>query len=90
LQPQPGSITLGRVPRPHFSHFANTRHENWTIIGVADRPDTDDVHTVEIYQGPDRDHPKLVLAPGEVPQFIAGLVATVVPGDLTARDDPDD
>jgi hypothetical protein len=78
------------VPRPTFSHFANTRHENWTIIGIADRPDTRDVHTVEIYQGPDRDRPALVLASDEVPQFIAGLVATVVPGDLTARDEPDD
>ena len=45
---------------------------------------------MEVYQGPDRDRPALVLAADEVPQFIAGLVATVVPGDLTARDEPDD
>lgn len=57
---------------------------------MADRPDTDDVHTVEIYQGPDRDRPALVLASDQVPQFVAGLVATIAPGDLTARDDPDD
>jgi hypothetical protein len=29
----------------------------------------------------------LVLAPEEVPQFVAGLIATVVPGDLTAEEE---
>ncbi|WP_143231069.1 hypothetical protein [Actinosynnema sp. ALI-1.44] len=68
---------------PVFSHFANTRHENWTIIGVADSAGQPGVRSVEIFQGPDHDHPRLVLAPEEVPQFVAGLIATVMPGDLT-------
>ncbi|KAB8183718.1 MULTISPECIES: hypothetical protein [Microbispora] len=70
-----------------FSHFANTRHRNWTIIGVADSPDDANVRSVEIFQGPDGNEPRLVLAPEEVPQFVAGLIATVMPGDLTAEAD---
>jgi hypothetical protein len=45
------------------------------------------VRSVEIFQGPDRNEPRLVLAPEEVPQFVAGLIATVVPGDLTAEEE---
>ncbi|MBE1469219.1 hypothetical protein [Kibdelosporangium phytohabitans] len=74
-------------PGPAFSHFATTRHENWTIIGVADSADGPGVRSVEIFQGPDHDEPRLVLAPEEVPQFVAGLIATVMPGDLTAPED---
>ena len=72
---------------PVFSHFANTRpsHNHWTIIGVADPTNHQVVQSVEIFQGPDRNEPRLVLAPEEVPQFVAGLIATVVPGDLTAE-----
>lgn len=78
-------------PEPAFSHFANTRprHRNWRIIGVADSAADPGVRSVEIFQGPDRDEPRLVLAPEEVPQFVAGLVATVMPGDLTAEADQD-
>jgi hypothetical protein len=72
---------------PEFSHFRNTRHKHWTIIGVADSVDDPGVRSVEIFQGPDRNEPRLVLAPEEVPQFVAGLIATVVPGDLTAEED---
>ncbi|MBO4271235.1 hypothetical protein [Microbispora triticiradicis] len=71
-----------------FSHFANTRHKNWTIIGVADSADRE-VRSIEIFQGGDGNTPQLVLKPEEVPQFVAGLIATVVPGDLTAEDDED-
>jgi hypothetical protein len=73
---------------PEFSHFANTRphHRRWTIIGVADSID-DPVRSVEIFQGPDRDEPRLVLAPDEIPQFVAGLIATIAPGDLTSEEE---
>ena len=74
-------------PEPEFSHFRNTRHKHWTIIGVTDSADDPGVRSVEIFQGPDRNEPRLVLAPGEVPQFVAGLIATIVPGDLTAEED---
>jgi hypothetical protein len=72
--------------QPEFSHFANTRpyHNHWIIIGVADSVD-DPVRSVEIFQGPDRNEPRLVLAPDEIPQFVAGLIATIAPGDLTAE-----
>lgn len=73
-----------------FSHVENTRHRNWKIIGVAESADAPGVTAVEIYVSHDSAHPALVLAPEEVPQFIAGLVATVMPGDLTAEDGPDD
>ncbi|MFC0115110.1 hypothetical protein [Kibdelosporangium aridum] len=73
-------------PESAFSHFANTRHKNWTIIGVADSADDPGVRSIEIFQDPDRDEPRLVLAPEDVPQFVAGLIATVMPGDLTAED----
>ncbi|MFL6119085.1 hypothetical protein [Actinophytocola sp.] len=43
------------------------------------------VRSVEIFQGPNGDEPRLVLAPEDVPQFVAGLIATVMPGDLTAE-----
>ncbi|GAA2822299.1 hypothetical protein [Crossiella cryophila] len=74
---------------PEFSHFANTRpgHGQWTIIGVAGSADDPEVRSVEIFQGPDRDEPRLVLAAEEVPRFVAGLIATVMPGDLTAEVD---
>ena len=72
---------------PAFSHFRNTRHQHWTIIGVADSADDPGVRSVEIFQGPDRDEPRLVLAPEDVPQFVAGLIATIMPGDLTAEED---
>jgi hypothetical protein len=72
---------------PEFSHFRNTRHKHWTIIGVTDSVDDPGVRSVEIFQGPDRNEPRLVLAPEEVPQFVAGLIATVVPGDLTAEEE---
>ena len=70
-------------PSSGFSHFRNTRHERWTLVGVAD-PDspTDDVATVEIFT-PGSTVPKLELAVSDVPQFIAGLIATALPGDLT-------
>ncbi|WHT16164.1 hypothetical protein N8J89_23850 [Crossiella sp. CA-258035] len=76
-------------PEEAFSHFVNTRpqHERWTIIGVAGAADDPGVRSVEIFQGPDRDEPRLVLAPEDVPQFVAGLIATVLPGDLTAAAD---
>ncbi|MEV4458029.1 hypothetical protein ACWEQG_25860 [Microbispora sp. NPDC004025] len=76
-------------PEREFSHFANTRHRNWTIIGVADAPDHAEVRSVEIFQGPDGNEPRLVLSPEEVPQFVAGLIATVMPGDLTAEAEDD-
>ena len=47
------------------------------------------MRSVEIFQGPDGDEPRLVLAPEEVPQFVAGLIAAVMPGDLTAEADED-
>lgn len=74
-------------PERAFSHFANTRppHRRWTIIGVADSADDPGVRSVEIFQGQNHDEPRLVLAPEEVPQFVAGLIATVMPGDLTAE-----
>jgi hypothetical protein len=74
---------------PAFSHFANTRpsHNHWVIIGIADPMNHQVVQSVEIFQGPNRNEPRLVLAPEEVPQFVAGLIATVVPGDLTAEED---
>ncbi|MEU8241253.1 hypothetical protein AB0C07_23660 [Actinoplanes missouriensis] len=74
---------------PGFSHFANTRprHRRWRIIGVAGSADNPGVQTVEIFQGPDLSEPCLTLLPEEVPQFVAGLIATVMPGDLTAEDD---
>ncbi|WP_033294515.1 hypothetical protein [Amycolatopsis jejuensis] len=75
------------MDRPGFSHFANTRHRNWTIIGVAEGADDPGVHSVEVFQGPDHNEPRLVLDPAEVPQFVAGLIATVLPGDLTAEPD---
>ena len=77
------------MPERDFSHFANTRprHRRWTIIGLAESADDPGVQLIEIYQGPDRDEPRLVLSPEDVPQFVAGLIATVVPGDLTAEDD---
>lgn len=68
-----------------FSHFANTRHRNWSIIGVAENADDPGVRSVEIFQGPDHDEPRVVLDPADVPQFVAGLIATVMPGDLTAE-----
>jgi hypothetical protein len=71
---------------PEFSHFRNTRHRHWTIIGVADSVDNPGVQSVEIFQGPDRNQPRLVLTPEEVPQFVAGLIATIMPGDLTAEE----
>lgn len=76
-------------PKPAFSHFANTRpwHQHWTIIGVADSADDPGVRSVEIFQGPNHNEPRLVLAPEDVPQFVAGLIATVMPGDLTAEQD---
>lgn len=76
-------------PEREFSHFANTRprHNNWTIIGVADSFDDPGVRSVEVFQGPDHNEPRLVLAPKDVPQFVAGLIATVMPGDLTAEDE---
>jgi hypothetical protein len=74
-------------PEPEFSHFGNTRHKHWTIIGVRDSVDDPGVRSVEVFQGPDRNEPRLVLSPEEVPQFVAGLIATVVPGDLTAEED---
>ncbi|MFD9963280.1 hypothetical protein [Amycolatopsis sp. NPDC058986] len=72
-----------------FGHFVNTRprHGNWTIVGVAGSAGEPGVRSVEIFQGPDRDEPRLVLAPEDVPQFVAGLIATVMPGDLTAEED---
>jgi hypothetical protein len=73
--------------KPEFSHFRNTRHKHWTIIGVTDSVDDPGVQSVEIFQGPDRNEPRLVLAPEEVPQFVAGLIATIVPGDLTAEEE---
>ncbi|MEV7806451.1 hypothetical protein AB0O28_26240 [Microbispora sp. NPDC088329] len=73
-----------------FSHFANTRHRNWRIIGVADSVDDPGVRSVEIFQGPDGNEPRLVLDPEDVPQFVAGLIATVMPGDLTAEADWED
>jgi hypothetical protein len=69
---------------PQFSHFANTRHANWTIVGVVDSFQDQELHSVEIFQGPDHDEPRLILTPRDVPQFVAGLIATVMPGDLTA------
>lgn len=77
------------MPERDFSHFANTRprHRRWTIIGVADAADEPGVRSIEVFQGADHDEPRLVLAPEDVPQFVAGLIATVVPGDLTAEDD---
>jgi hypothetical protein len=74
---------------PVFSHFANTRpsHNQWIIIGVVGSLDDRVVRSVEIFQGPNRNEPRLVLAPEEVPQFVAGLIATIVPGDLTAEDE---
>ena len=80
-------VTVTAAPR--FSHFRNTRHEHWTIIGVADSADDPGVRSVEVFQGPDPE-PRLVLAPEEVPQFVAGLIATVMPGDLTAERDEED
>ena len=74
-------------PEPKFSHFDNTRHKRWTIIGVKDSVDDPGVRSVEVFQGPDRNEPRLVLAAEEVPQFVAGLIATVVPGDLTAEEE---
>jgi hypothetical protein len=38
--------------------------------------------------GPDHNEPRLVLDPEEVPQFAAGLITTVMPGDLTAASRP--
>jgi hypothetical protein len=74
---------------PAFSHFANTRpsHRRWRIIGVTDSVDDPGVRLVEIFQGPDSEEPRLVLTPEEVPQFVAGLIATVMPGDMTAEPD---
>ncbi|WP_305783508.1 hypothetical protein [Symbioplanes lichenis] len=76
------------MAEPGFSHFSNTRprHRRWRIIGVAERAG-EPVHTVEIFQGADPDVPVLTLRPEDVPQFVAGLVATVMPGDLTGEDD---
>jgi hypothetical protein len=76
-------------PEPVFSHFVNTRppHNRWIIIGIADSVDDPGVRSVDIFQGPDRNEPRLVLAPEDVPQFVAGLIATVLPGDLTAEED---
>jgi hypothetical protein len=77
------------MTQPRFSHFANTRpsHRRWTIIGVAESAAEPEVQLVEIFQGPDREEPRLTLRPEDVPQFVAGLIATIVPGDLTAGDD---
>ncbi|MGO1050353.1 hypothetical protein [Crossiella sp. CA198] len=74
---------------PEFSHFANTRpqHGHWTIIGVAGSADDPGVRSVEIFQGSDHHEPRLVLAAEDVPRFVAGLIATVMPGDLTAVED---
>jgi hypothetical protein len=77
------------VTEPRFSHFANTRprHRRWTIIGVAESADDPGVHSIEIFQGPDQNEPRLTLLPEDVPQFVAGLIATAMPGDLTAEAD---
>jgi len=77
------------MTEPSFSHFGNTRprHRRWMIIGVAESADDPGVHTIEIFQGPDQDEPRLTLLPEDVPQFVAGLIATVMPGDLTADND---
>jgi hypothetical protein len=77
------------MTEPGFSHFANTRprHRRWRIIGVAETPADPGVRSVEIFQGPDLGEPCLTLLPEDVPQFVAGLIATVMPGDLTAVDD---
>jgi hypothetical protein len=74
---------------PAFDHFANTRpsHRRWTIIGVAETAADPGVRSVEIFQGPDEEEPRLVLDPEDVPQFVAGLIATVMPGDMTADRD---
>jgi hypothetical protein len=45
------------------------------------------VHSIEIFQGPDQNEPHLTLLPEDVPQFVAGLIATAMPGDLTAEAD---
>ncbi|MBR2690433.1 MAG: hypothetical protein IKE42_21485 [Aquamicrobium sp.] len=66
-----------------FDHFANTRHKNWTIIGVVDpKASTMEVSTVEIFR-PGIDEPVLSIAVSDLPQFIAGLTASALPGDLT-------
>ncbi len=67
-----------------FDHFANTRHKNWTIIGVVNPEKSSlDVSTVEIFQ-PGVSEPALSIAVSDLPQFIAGLAAAALPGDLTA------
>ncbi len=64
-----------------------TPHQDWTVVGVPDPSGGPVVHSVEVFQGPDQDEPRLVIATPDLPQFVAGLVATVLPGDLTAEDD---
>ncbi len=44
-----------------------------------------DHQSVEIFWSRDHSEPSLVLDTEEVPQFVAGLIATVMPGDLTAE-----
>jgi len=77
------------MAEPRFSHFANTRprHRRWRIIGVAESAHEPGVQSIEIFQGPDHNEPRLTLLPEDVPQFVAGLIATVMPGDLTAGED---
>lgn len=67
-----------------FDHFRNTRHDRWTIIGVVgEDSDSGDVEMIEIFAG-DANEPVLTIAVSDLPQFIAGLVASAVPGDLTS------
>ncbi|HXG71233.1 hypothetical protein [Plantibacter sp. RU18] len=71
------------MAKSEFNHFRNTRHERWTIIGVVgEDSDSGDVDTVEIF-AEDANEPIFTIAVPDIPQFIAGLVASTIPGDLT-------
>lgn len=68
-----------------FDHFRNTRHERWTIIGtVGEGADSGEVETIEIFVK-DANDPAFTIAVSDLPQFIAGLVASAIPGDLTSE-----
>ncbi|XUK62856.1 DUF397 domain-containing protein [Plantibacter sp. RU18] len=73
------------MTNPEFDHFRNTRHERWTIVSViGEGSDTGEVETIEIFVR-DANDPVFAIAVSDLPQFIAGLVASAVPGDLTSR-----
>lgn len=67
-----------------FDHFENTRNHKWTIIGVVGEDALSlDVTSVEIF-APASLEPAFTVSVSDLPQFIAGLTAAALPGDLTA------